>query len=193
MLPRSLLPFPLYCTIYPFHFLLSFFLCTSRVTCCLFFPNGWLLATGALDGKFFLFDAFSGKCVSKKRTSIHDGGINTIALQPFELGDTSSVNQSLPKPDQFSTGGQNYHCATAGNDYTTKIWKIRESPIDGNSKCLRYRNQLLNQSELWPMHFAMQSFAAATKFCRLYCQKGLGNRWIHLVLWFTQLHGLYRT
>ena len=145
MLPRSLLPFPLYCTIYPFHFLLSFFLCTSRVTCCLFFPNGWLLATGALDGKFFLFDAFSGKCVSKKRTSIHDGGINTIALQPFELGDTSSVNQSLPKPDQFSTGGQNYHCATAGNDYTTKIWKIRESPIDGNSKCLRYRNQLLSK------------------------------------------------
>ena len=25
------------------------------------------------------------------------------------------------------------------------------------------------------------------------CQEGLGNRWMHFVLWFTQLHGLYRT
>ena len=35
----------------------------------------------------------------------------------------------------------------------------------------------------------------STVYCPLQvgCQEGLGNRWIHFVLWFTQLHGLYRT
>ena len=88
------------------------------MTCCQFAPNGWLLATGASNGQFLLFDVFTGECVAKKRIgpAAHDGGINTIAVQPLPL----------VTPTVGGDGGEKeaYQFATAGNDNLIKLWKV---------------------------------------------------------------------
>lgn len=87
-----------------------------RVTCCQFAPNGWLLATGASNGQFLLFDVFTGECVAKKRIgpAAHDGGINSIAVQHLPLV-TPTVGGEEKEVYQF---------ATAGNDNLVKLWQV---------------------------------------------------------------------
>lgn len=88
------------------------------MTCCQFAPNGWLLATGASNGLFLLFDVFTGECVAKKRIgpAAHDGGINTIAVQPLQ--------QTTPTVGGAGGGKEVYQFATAGNDNSVKFWQV---------------------------------------------------------------------
>lgn len=87
LLSQSLLPLPAF----------------TRVICCGFSPNGWLLATGGSSGDLILFDIFSKRAVAKLLA--HDLGLNALKVSP-----TSSQEVVV--------------LATAGNDNKVRLWSV---------------------------------------------------------------------